>query len=262
MIIQLIPWAKTTKIKLMNNYIKTIQVSFFILLGMQTLSSQCFDDGHSTFKNQGWLSCSTSVGPIPERGDLHWVLYDFGEVYPIDTIQYWNHNVWGKTGQGAKEILIDYSIDQTNWTTVGPITLDKAPGSWKYTGSKSVSLQNANMQYMLVSVISTWDESATCAGISEFKFNIGEFVDTEDTALESSWTIGPNPTTDRLNVYIPEYNDVREMAIHNSMGQKIINLSSPIGAQMIIPVSELVDGLYFISVHTESNVSSRSFIKS
>ncbi len=245
----------------MNTYIKTIILTFSFLLGNIALSAQCFDDGHSTFKNQGWLSCSTSVGPIPERGDQHWVLYDLGEAYPIDTIQYWNHNVWGETGQGAKEILIDYSTDQINWTTVGPITLDKAPGSWKYTGAKGTSLHNANMQYVLITVISTWDDLAACAGIAEFKFNIGEFVDTEEIPIESDWTLGPNPAADRVNVYIPEYGDVKAITIHNSMGQKIMDIPNPVGEQIIVPIPDLMAGIYFISLHSESGMSSRSFVK-
>ena len=245
----------------MDTYIKTFIFTLIILSGANTISAQCFDGGHSTFKNQGWLSCSTSVGPIPERGDQHWILYDLGEAYPIDTIQYWNHNVWGETGLGAKTILIDYSTDQINWTTVGPISLDKAPGSWKYTGSKGASLQNANMQYVLVTVISTWDQSASCAGVAEFKFNIGEFVDTEDIVLDSDWTLGPNPASDRINVYIPQYSGVKAITVHNSVGQKIMNLPNPVGAQMIVPISNLLDGLYFMSVYSESGVSSQSFVK-
>lgn len=232
-----------------------------ILLGVDSMSAQCFEDGHSTFKNQGWLSCNTSLGPIPERGDNHWVLYNFGEAYPIDTVQYWNHNVWGETGQGAKEILIDYSIDQVNWTTVGPITLDKAPGSWKYTGAKAGSLQNAYMQYVLVTVISTWDESAVCAGIAEFKFNIGEFVNTEDLTSDTEWTIGPNPASDRINLFIPNYRAVKGISIYNSVGQHIMNVPNPAGEQITVPISELMDGLYFITMNSENGISNQSFVK-
>ena len=99
----------------MKKYIQPTLIILAILTSTFSYS-QCFDEGHSPFKEQGWLSCNTSEGPIPERGDQHWVMYDFGEIYAIDSIQYWNHNAWGETGMGAKEILIDYSKDQVEWT--------------------------------------------------------------------------------------------------------------------------------------------------
>jgi len=244
----------------MKNCIK-INIVALILLFAGALSSQCFDDGHSAFKNQGWLSCSTSIGPIPERGDRHWVMYDFGEVYAIDSIQYWNHNAWGETGMGAKEILIDYSKDQNDWTTVGPISLDKAPGSWKYTGTKGPSLLHANMRYVLVTVISTWDESASCAGIAEFKFNIGENVDTEDLAIDGDWSLGPNPASESLNIMMPDYSDVQGVSIYNSVGQLVRSVNLPRANQTIISVSDLLSGIYFVTVYREDGVSTRSFVK-
>lgn len=245
----------------MKNYIPYIFFTVCFLFSSQHANAQCFDDGHSTFDNQGWLSCTTSIGPIPERGDQHWIMYDFGEPYPIDSVQYWNHNVWGETGMGAKEILIDYSIDQTNWTSVGPISLDKAPGSWKYTGTTGFSLGNANIRFMLITVISTWDESASCAGISEMKFNIGEFVDTEDLAINTEWSIGPNPASETLNIMMEDYSDVQEVSIYNSVGQLIKNVNTPRANRTIVPIGDLLTGIYFITVYKEEGVSTRSFVK-
>ncbi len=84
---------------MMMKYILAIIVAITFSIGV---SAQCIDDTHSPFQNQGWMSCNTSIGPIPERGDVHWIQYDLGEVYVLDSLYIWNHNVWGETEMGLK----------------------------------------------------------------------------------------------------------------------------------------------------------------
>ena len=243
-----------------------MKISTYILLVISfftasaSLQAQCFEDGHSPFQNDGWLSCETSVGPIAERGDAHWLLYDFGEEYVIDSLYFWNHNVWGETGMGVEEILIDFSTDQENWTTVGPFEIEEAPGSWRYTGTSGPSLLNQKMRYVLITVLSTHDEALDCAGFSEVRFNIGEATNTEDIELVG-FDIAPNPASDFLNVSLENQVDIQALNIYNSVGQLIKRLPSPAGDQMIVPITELNDGMYYLSITSDAGIATKSFVK-
>ena len=227
-----------------------------------SLSAQCIDDTHSPFQNQGWMSCNTSIGPIPERGNVHWLQYDLGGVYVLDSLYIWNHNVWGETGMGVKSIMIDYSTDQTNWTSAGPFTIEKAPGSWKYQGTMGPSLNNAQAQYVVISVLSTHREDVTCAGVGEFLFYLGEMVDVEDQEItELDWKISPNPTTENITITLPENIDLISLNLFNSVGTKISDLPLPAGEKITIPVSDLQNGLYYINFQSENETRSKSFVK-
>jgi hypothetical protein len=231
------------------------------LLITQEADAQCFDNGHSPFQNQGWISCNTSIGPIPERGNTHWILYDFGHEYTLDSLYFWNHNVWGETGMGVKNILIDYSKDKENWITVGPITIEKAPGSWKYTGTQGPSLGNVDARYVLITVISTWREDASCAGLAEIRFGVSNAVDVVEIEAEAEWNISPNPAIDRITVQLPEIEKIQSLSMYNAVGQLVRTLNLPSGKEVSVSIGDLKEGIYFISIGTETEILTKSFVK-
>jgi len=244
-------------------HIYTITFIFLMLLtATDNADAQCFDDGHSPFQEQGWLSCNTSVGPIPERGDAHWILYDFGHIYTLDSVYFWNHNVWGETGMGVKSILIDYSTDMQNWNTIGPINVDKAPGSWKYTGMQGPSLGNVDAQYALVTVISTWREDASCAGLGEIRFKVSNTVEVDETEIATDWAISPNPAIDKITIQLPEVDEIRDLSVYNAVGQLVQRLNVPNGKELTLAVDEMKGGIYFVSITTDNEVMTKSFVKS
>lgn len=229
---------------------------------MVCINAQCIDDTHSPFENQGWISCNTSVGPIPERGNVHWLQYDLGAVYVLDSIYIWNHNVWGETEMGVKSIMIDYSIDEQNWMSAGPFIIEKASGSWKYQGTMGPSLNNAEAQYVVISVLSTHDEDSACAGVGEFLFYLGESVDVDEKEIaELDWNISPNPTSDNINITLPTNQEILKMSMYNSVGSKVSELQLPAGNQLAVPVHSLQNGLYYINIQTETDTHSKSFVK-
>ena len=235
---------------------------FFFSCSYISLRAQCIDNGHSPFDDQGWLSCDTSIGPVPERGDVHWIMYDLGEEYVIDSMYYWNHNVWGETGMGVKQILIDYSTDKIDWTTIGPYTIDRAPGSWKYTGVLGPSFPSIEAQYLLVSVVSTWDETVTCAGIGEIKFILGEpTVETQDISDDIDWSISPNPSKELITIELPTDTHIYDLSIYNAVGQAISTPLIPTNHQLSVPISHLEEGLYYVSYQSDKGTSTRSFVK-
>ena len=245
----------------MKHIYKFVLLIGFSTFALSTLSAQCFDNGHSPFKDQGWLSCNMSVGPNPDRGEAHWIMYDLGHIYELDSVYFWNYNVWGETGMGLKSILIDYSIDQEEWSTVGPIEIDKAPGSWKYTGTSGPSLEFAQARYVLITVLSTWSDDTSCAGLSEIKFNVGNIVDVTEVQPAVEWSIAPNPASERITIQLPEVDKIKSLTVYNSIGQVVQNLAIPNSTNMVVPVGQLQSGIYFVSINTETEILTKSFVK-
>lgn len=241
---------------------KYIYTLITIVVWTFSLSGQCIDDTHSPFQNQGWMSCNTSVGPIPERGNVHWLQYDLGAEYILDSLYIWNHNVWGETGMGVKNIMIDYSTDQQNWISAGPFTIEKATGSWKYQGVRGPSLNNALARYIVISVLDTHSEDVSCAGVGEFLFYIGDLVDVEvEESVTLDWNISPNPSSENITITLPQDIDLLSLSMYNSIGSKIYELPIPAGNQITFPVSHLNSGMYYISFQSKSEIRSKSFIK-
>ena len=223
--------------------------------------AQCFDDGHSPFKDQGWLSCQTSLSPNSDLGNVHWMEYNLGILYAIESIDIWNHNVWAETAMGAKQISIDYSLDRQTWTNLGTFDVDQAPGSWKYTGFQLANFDKFEAQYILISVLETWGSDASCAGIAEMRFNLGTITSTEPEITATEWNVYPNPAVNELFIEMPENFEADQVIISNSVGQTIGQYGKGIGTNSSISISDLVAGVYTIRLEGEKNTLSKQFVK-
>ncbi len=125
---------------------------------------------HSTGEVDSWLSCEPKANPNPVRGVSHWIQYDFGAPYLLDNAQIWNYNVNGATGLGFQEVVIDYSVDGTSWSTLGTFNWPQASGQPNYAGFEFPDFSGIAAQYVLITSLSNFDESS-CMGISEISFD-------------------------------------------------------------------------------------------
>jgi len=244
----------------MRPYIHTTLCFAFSFLFALSANAQCIEDSHTPFENSGWKSCQTSTGPIPERGDRHWVLYDFGAEYKLAELDYWNHNVWGETQLGAREIIIDYSSDQQTWTTLPAITLEEAPGSWKYTGVQGVDLGGIICQYLLITVVDTYDSGDQCAAIGELRFQLDEFTSV-DQLYSNEISVSPNPTASFIIVDVSSLTDVQLVTVTNTIGQEVKQMSVPAADAVQIDVQDLEAGMYYVSVLSGGKSMTESFVK-
>jgi len=224
-----------------------------------TAFSQCLENNHSAFENEGWLSCEKSISPITELGNQHWILYDFGYEYVIDSVFIWNYNVWGKTDFGVKDIRIDYSTDKTNWINAGTYTIEQSPGSWKYQGVSGPTLDHIQVRYLLVTALNNWSDDASCAGISEIKFNISEETATEEEVDIITLSISPNPASEIITVDLPE--NINYIQIVNSQGQTTYQSDVKNLNQISISVAAYPDGIYHVNAFSTNGKISDSFVK-
>ena len=243
--------------------VQTYLLTFILMLSIALSgAAQCIDDTHSPFEDQGWLSCTTTTSPNTIRGNHHWIMYDLGYPYTIDSMVVWNYNQWGETGSGVNEVIIDYSLDGEEWLESGTYAFAKAPGSWKYTGTPGPSLDGIEARYILLTVLSTWDNLSTCAGLSEVKFVLGEeTTSTNDPALSVDIQVSPNPVLDFVNVTLKEGSRADAVRLYSATGQKLYEVLSPQGTVTTFNMSEMAAGAYFINVLSDGTVTSRPIVK-
>ena len=131
----------------------------------------CADtDQHSTYAQDSWVSCEPTDNPNPIRDTSHWLMYDLGLPYFLNSAQVWNYNVTDSIGHGFNEVIIDYSIDGTTWTELDTFVWNQATGMTDYKGFSFSEFNGIAAQYILFTALSNYDNS-DCAGISEINFD-------------------------------------------------------------------------------------------
>jgi len=231
-----------------------------MFLGAMNAHSQCLENAHSPFANHSWLSCQEKENPNPEREAGHWIMYDLQFTYSIDSMFVWNYNRWSETGNGAKVIAIDYSLDGINWLSAGEFDIDKAPGSWKYTDAQELDLEIDIAQYVLISVLETWDALATCAGLSELKMNVEQTSSLEELGI-TDLSLYPNPVHSILNLELDNEHNVRNAMIYSNIGQEIMAVNLEGRTEIQIDLSGLADGFYYLSLEDGRTRAVEKFIK-
>ncbi|MEM9823559.1 MAG: hypothetical protein AAF985_20915, partial [Bacteroidota bacterium] len=79
---------------------KDIALFFLLFLLTNTLANaQCADADMAVWNNT-WESCQSATNPNPERGEGHWIQYDFGSVYTLSSTRIWNANATEKLSAG------------------------------------------------------------------------------------------------------------------------------------------------------------------
>ena len=90
-------------------------------------------DQHSMDGSDMWTS-GTGVGPA-------WIQYEFDQVHKLDKMWVWNSNqiIEAFMGLGAKDVVVETSVDGAEWSVVEGATLfNQAPGSPDYTANTTV----------------------------------------------------------------------------------------------------------------------------
>lgn len=243
----------------MKKYFYTI--TFSLLISTQ-IFGQCETNLHTPFFQDSWLSCEISNNPNPAREMSHWIQYDLGYQYVLDTIFLWNYNFWGYQGVGVRNLAIDYSRDGLNWTEAGVYEIAQASGSHQYEGIIGPILDDIQARFILMTVIDTWTNEVPCAGLSEVKFSLGQMTtSSEDIADDNGVIIAPNPATDMIQLTFQNLTPAREIVLLDVSGQ-MIRVINDTGEQSIeMSIDDLKPGVYLIQIAYADRKISTRFVK-
>lgn len=134
------------------------------------IAQQCFTPDASIWENP-WQSCQTSNNPNPVRGNGHWIMYDFGTAYTLSKSWIWNSNDPTTLQKGFRNVVIDYSIDGNNWTSVGNYEFPMGTGEAIYSGFAGPDFNQVQARYVIITALSNWGD-VTCSSLAEVKFNL------------------------------------------------------------------------------------------
>ena len=121
-------------------------------------------DQHSTEPTDMWLS---GVGdPSPS------IQYEFDKAYKLNEMLVWNSNqvIEAFVGIGAKDVVVEYSLDGAEWTILeGATQFAQAPGAADYVANTIVDFGGAMAQYVKITVNAGWGVM-TQYGLSAVRF--------------------------------------------------------------------------------------------
>ncbi|UCE46375.1 MAG: discoidin domain-containing protein, partial [Phycisphaerales bacterium] len=125
------------------------------------------DDLHSTNSNEMWLSSILDPNEA-------WIRYEFDKVYNLHQMLVWNHNTVAELGigYGIKEAKIEYSVDGTDWITLGTThEFNQATGLPGYAANTTVDLAGAAAKYVRITPVSNWGGILAQYGLGEVRFS-------------------------------------------------------------------------------------------
>lgn len=143
------------------------------LMWKQTARSQCAEQGNVWDKS--WVSCTETANPNPVRPVSHWLLFEFDQPESINTSKIWNANRASESSMGVQQMFVDYSIDGTNWISLGSFNIARAAESEFYTGAVGPSFGGEFVKKILFTVQTTHGDP-NCASLAEVQFNIDPTV--------------------------------------------------------------------------------------
>ncbi len=81
-------------------------------------------------------------------------------------------------------------------------------------------------------------------------------LSTDDLSLAQMISVSPNPAKDVLQITIPNSMSIREVIVHNTLGQEVFRDND-----RSVDVSSLSSGIHFVTVETETGKATLKFIK-
>jgi len=139
-------------------------------------------DQHSTEPTDMWLSGLGDPRP--------WIQYEFDKAYKLYEMHVWNSNqlIESFVGIGAKDVLIEYSLDGSAWSALdGPTLFNQAPGTPDYTANTTVDFGGALAKYVRITV-KTGYGILPQYGLSELRFLYIPTFAREPQPLDSAMT--------------------------------------------------------------------------
>ena len=151
-----------------------------------------------------WVSCESSPNPNSDRGEGHWIMYDYAEVYSLGQMQVWNVNDPSHLDWGMREVEIYYSVDGVVWESAGTFLFEQNPGLNTYKGFDEPDFNEVEAQFLLITATSNW--GGTCYGLSEVRIEAEEIVvsSVDDAQTNSCFkvVVMPNPFVESARVEV------------------------------------------------------------
>ena len=124
--------------------------------------------------HESWISCDTSIAPFDSSRSQHWIVFDLGRHYAVDSVHIWNYNLDTLT---RTKLLSIYTLDTSaQWNKIGQHHLDTLGLGSNYMGQGFKYDTTWTSRFVGIGIDSAYSTQDTCLGLSEIFFH--EVVDT------------------------------------------------------------------------------------
>jgi hypothetical protein len=246
----------------MRKNINLLIIFFITTFSVTTFAQVPYEDRHSQLASDTWISTQKSVSPNSSRGLIHWLSYDLGDSYALQQSKFWNINMVDSLTVGAKDLIIDYSIDGTTWLEFGRYDLSKGNGSTMYEGEAGPNFNGLIARYVLINIMSNHGHS-TQAGLAEFKVNVSPTTTDTKDGIVSSFSIkaSPNPFADMTKIAIEGITKFDNLFYKISdVSGKTIFTKPLTNASIDLSAAQLNDGIYNFTIMHPSGAKSVQLI--
>ncbi len=163
-------WSFTTEPVLysMANITATASATKQGLSPQNTVDNSGMNDSeqHSMLDTTMWLSAKDAPAPT-------WIQYEFDGTYKLHEMRVWNYNISVESiaGLGVKDATVEYSVNGTDWTSLGDKQFAQAPGTDGYASNTTVSFGGVAAKFVRLTIKSNWgDRGIVQYGLSEVRF--------------------------------------------------------------------------------------------
>ncbi|MCH7558038.1 MAG: discoidin domain-containing protein [Planctomycetes bacterium] len=123
------------------------------------------DDLHSIEATDMWISDSEPNGA--------WIEFEFDKIYKLHEMSVWNSNQMTESfvGYGYKDVIIEYSVDGNDYTTLGAThEFSRAPGTLGYAHNTTIDFGGAAAKYVRLTTNNNWGGILPQYSLSEVRF--------------------------------------------------------------------------------------------
>ncbi len=121
------------------------------------------DNQHSTDTADMWLTNFIQ--------GMMFIQYEFDKAVKLYEMQVWNHNFIFEMalGLGAKDVKVEYSLNGSQWTTLGNVVFAQATGLPTYTPNTTVDFEGVLAKFVRLTITSSYGGGGQ-VGLSEVRF--------------------------------------------------------------------------------------------
>ena len=137
---------------------------------VNTVNGSGLDDSGLLHTNESvgnmWLS--SQDGPLAT-----WIEFEFERVHKLHEMWVWNSNdsLESRIGLGFKDVIIEYSADGIDYTTLGTThEFTRAPGEPDYAHDTTIDFGGVAAKYVRLTANSNWEGIFDESGLSEVRF--------------------------------------------------------------------------------------------
>jgi len=158
-------------------------------------------------------------------------------------------------------VVVNTTVGLTNGSITLTVTGGVSPFTYSWVGPGGYTSTNQNLSGLDSGTYMVTITDKYC-GIATLTVHVGADVATSITDItNNSYSLFPNPSNEKITVTSASVLNKATLRIVNALGQTVIEQTNQSGNSFTFDISKEKNGIYFIEINNDGNVSRLRFIK-